>query len=61
MIPVLLKESEMGGHQTLARVRMIRVVRKEHDVQHLKTSRSDVGHSNYRAAKLKAIGSAKKH
>jgi hypothetical protein len=51
LIPVLLKENEMSGHQTLARVRMIGVVRKEYNVQHLKTSRSDVGHPNYRAEK----------
>jgi len=36
MISVLLKEIEMGGHETLARVRMTGVVCKEHDVQHLK-------------------------
>jgi hypothetical protein len=49
MIPVLLKETEMSGHQTLACVCMIGVVRKEYSVQHLKTSRSDVGYPNYRA------------
>jgi hypothetical protein len=32
MIAVLLKEAEMSGHQALARVRMIGVVSKEHDV-----------------------------
>jgi hypothetical protein len=36
MIAVLLKEIEMSGHQPTARVRMIGVVSKQRDVQHLK-------------------------